>query len=194
MVAQVARDLLHPSAAGFVTHPRDLDSTGGKVHHEEHVIPDQTGQCEDFDGEEIAGRNRAPVRSEKRAPGHATMRRRLDAMVLEDPLDRIAGDEVPDMAQRTDDSGVSPAIVFSSHCHDQRFDVLVGPGASDRAILAAVVLVCDQPLVPALKGIWRNERSDLLEQFAGYHSSAPTHLNAERTRFVDSNKCGQILC
>jgi hypothetical protein len=103
---------------------------------------------------------------EKRAPRHSSVRSSLDAMVVQDPLDGVPGNYVSKLSQGTDDSGVSPAVVVFGHSYDQLFDVLFGLGSPNGTFLAPVVFLRDQPLVPALKGIWRNEGAELLEQFA----------------------------
>ena len=74
----------------------DLDPAGVQAHHEEDEVSDETGGREHLSGEEVGGGDPIPVGRQERLPGSSlsALGRRLDAMVIEDPLDRVAADLV----------------------------------------------------------------------------------------------------
>src|SRR6516165_9565606 len=99
---------------------------------------------------------------EEGLPGRlrAALRYRLDAMVLEDRLDRVAGDVLADGLQPAADPRVPPGRVLGRHPHDERGDVRLrarAPGASSRR---AVVFLGDKPAIPAQDGVRCDDSSD----------------------------------
>src|SRR6516165_11154471 len=69
---------------------------------------------------------------EEGLPGRlrAALRYRLDAMVLEDRLNRVAGDVVADALQPAADPRVPPGWVLGRHAHDERRDIWLGARAT----------------------------------------------------------------
>jgi hypothetical protein len=110
---QVPSDLRHPGLVRLICDPSDLHGARLQLHNEEDDVADQAAQGEDLDGEKVRRCKAVPMRGEKRLPGglRATLRRGLDAVVLEDRLDRIAGDVVTETLEPTADARVAPGRV-----------------------------------------------------------------------------------
>jgi len=62
--------------------------------------------------------------------------------------------------------GVTPSRILTGHPHDQLFDSGGCPGATNLPVLAAVILLRDQPPVPPKQGVWCRQGSDLEEPFS----------------------------
>ena len=73
---------------------RDLSSITKKTR-----VPPEPRQRQHLDGEQIAGRQALPVRLQERLPGHvpAPLGRRVDSVVVQDPLHRGPGDSVAEV-------------------------------------------------------------------------------------------------
>ncbi len=72
---------------------RDLSSITKKTRY--RLSP----ASQHLDGEQIAGRQALPVRLQERLPGHvpAPLGRRVDSVVVQDPLHRGPGDRVAEV-------------------------------------------------------------------------------------------------
>ena len=76
--------------------------------------------------------------------------------------DRAAADVVPQIGERTLDSAIAPRPILFCHLHDQVLDFAWRLRSSRRApLLAAVVLLCDQPPMPGQQSFRRDDRAQL---------------------------------
>jgi hypothetical protein len=73
---------------------------------------------------------------------------------------------VAEIAESASDSRVSPARVVAGYSDDQLLDLDRCLGTTNRAALAAIVLLGDQPPVPSKQGVWRHQGADLEEPFS----------------------------
>ena len=83
---------------------------GSQLDHEEDEVPPEPRQRQHLDGEQIAGRQALPVRLQERLPGHvpAPLGRRVDSVVVQDPLHRGPGDSVAEGSRARRGSACSP--------------------------------------------------------------------------------------
>ena len=98
-VGHIAGLLLHPRAARLRVDPGDGHVAGSQLDHEEDEVPPEPRPRPHLDGEQIAGRQALPVRLPERLPGHvpAPLGRRVDSVVVQDPLHRGPGDSVAEV-------------------------------------------------------------------------------------------------
>ena len=73
---------------------------------------------------------------------------RLDAVVRENCLDRVAGNVVADGLQSATDPRVPPRRIFGRHAHDERGDVRLRARTTRALRLRTVVLLGDEPAIP----------------------------------------------
>ena len=113
-VCQIPRDLGHPRSIRIWSDACDLNPTSREFHHEKHNMPNKSERRPDLHGEEVGCGQRVPVIPDEFVPGRflRSLGCRLDAVILEDPLDRRFTDSVVQIAQCTLDSSISP-IRFS---------------------------------------------------------------------------------
>jgi len=107
------------------------------------------------------------VPREKLLPGGFSLplRRRLDAMPLQNLSDRAAGKLVPQIGQGALDAPIAPIPVLFGHpCH-QRFDVAGGTRSPRSALATAVVFLSDQLAMPGQQSLWRYNRGELRQKF-----------------------------
>ena len=105
-----------------------------------------------------------PVRLTPRwAVGVLANHSRLDAVVLEDRLDRIAGDVVPEVRPRAADTPVAPRRVLVREANHERGEVRLGARATRAALLRAVVLPGDQQAIPTQNRLGRHDAGDVGE-------------------------------
>jgi hypothetical protein len=98
---------------------------------------------------------------EERLPGRlrAALWGRLDAVILQDRFDRVAGEVVPEMLQRAAEAGVAPRRILSRHARDEGREVRLGARAPRAPLLRAVVLLGNEQTVPAQNRVWRHDAS-----------------------------------
>src|SRR5882762_11306007 len=83
-------------------------------------------------------------------PGHvrAALRCRLDAVILEDRFDRVAGDVAAETLEPTPDARVAPGRVLLCHAHYQRGEVRLGARATRTSRVRAIVFLRNERPIP----------------------------------------------
>jgi len=98
-----------------------------------------------------AGRREAfPMRPKEGFPRHLrpALRCRLDAAVLEDRFDRVAGNLVADALQPAADPSVAPRRVLGRHPHDERRNVRLRARTTGASRVRAVVFLGHKAPIP----------------------------------------------
>ena len=164
-VGQLPCSLLHPGFVRRAGDSCDLHRARLEPHHEEDGVPDQSAYGQDLDSEEVGRRQAVPMSGEERLPGRlrAVLGCGLDAVVLEDSLDRVAGDFVAEALQRAADSRVAPGRVLVRHAGHEHGNVRLGAGATGDALLRAGVFLGDEPAVPTKNRVRGDDAHDVPE-------------------------------
>ena len=179
-VGHIAGLLLHPRAARLRVDPGDGHAAGSQLDHEEDEVPPEPRQRPHLDGEQIAGRQALPVRLQERLPGHvpAPLGRRVDSVVVQDPLHRGPGDRVAEVRERAADPRVAPPRIVDRHPDHELGDVLSGHWSTSTAAGAAIVCLGDQSPVPTQDRIRGDDARDLRQdppaEFMTAHSESTT--------------------
>ena len=179
-VGQIAGLLLHPRAARLRVDPGDGHVAGSQLDHEEDEVPPERRQRQHLDGEQIAGRQALPVRLQERLPGHvpAPLGRRVDSVVVQDPLHRGPGDSVAEVRERAADPRVAPPRIVDRHPDHELGDVLSGHWSTSTSAGAAIVFLGDQSPVPTQDRIRGDDARDLRQdppaEFVTAHSESTT--------------------
>ena len=179
-VGQIAGLLLHPRAARLRVDPGDGHVAGSQLDHEEDEVPPEPRQRQHLDGEQIAGRQALPVRLQERLPGHvpAPLGRRVDSVVVQDPLHRGPGDSVAEVRERAADPRVAPPRIVDRHPDHELGDVLSGHWSTSTSAGAAIVFLGDQSPVPTQDRIRGDDARDLRQdppaEFVTAHSESTT--------------------
>ena len=179
-VGHIAGLLLHPRAARLRVDPGDGHVAGSQLDHEEDEVPPEPRQRQHLDGEQIAGRQALPVRLQERLPGHvpAPLGRRVDSVVVQDPLHRGPGDSVAEVRERAADPRVAPPRIVDRHPDHERGDVLSGHWSTSTSAGAAIVCLGDQSPVPTQDRIRGDDARDLRQdppaEFVTAHSESTT--------------------
>ena len=179
-VGQIAGLLLHPRAARLRVDPGDGHAAGSQLDHEEDEVPPEPRQRQHLDGEQIAGRQALPVRLQERLPGHvsAPLGRRVDSVVVQDPLHRGPGDSVAEVRERAADPRVAPPRIVDRHPDHELGDVLSGHWSTSTSAGAAIVFLGDQSPVPTQDRIRGDDARDLRQdppaEFVTAHSESTT--------------------
>ena len=179
-VGHMAGLLLHPRAARLRVDPGDGHAAGSQLDHEEDEVPPEPRQRQHLDGEQIAGRQALPVRRQERLPGHvpAPLGRRVDSVVVQDPLHRGPGDSVAEVRERAADPRVAPPRIVDRHPDHELGDVLSGHWSTSTSAGAAIVFLGDQSPVPTQDRIRGDDARDLRQdppaEFVTAHSESTT--------------------
>ena len=179
-VGHIAGLLLHPRAARLRVDPGDGHAAGSQLDHEEDEVPPEPRQRPHLDGEQIAGRQALPVRLQERLPGHvpAPLGRRVDSVVVQDPLHRGPGDSVAEVRERAADPRVAPPRIVDRHPDHELGDVLSGHWSTSTSAGAAIVFLGDQSPVPTQDRIRGDDARDLRQdppaEFVTAHSESTT--------------------
>ena len=179
-VGHIAGLLLHPRAARLRVDPGEGHAAGSQLDHEEDEVPPEPRQRQHLDGEQIAGRQALPVRLQERLPGHvpAPLGRRVDSVVVQDPLHRGPGDSVAEVRERAADPRVAPPRIVDRHPDHELGDVLSGHGSTSTSAGAAIVFLGDQSPVPTQDRIRGDDARDLRQdppaEFVTAHSESTT--------------------
>ncbi len=179
-VGHIAGLLLHPRAARLRVDPGDGHAAGSQLDHEEDEVPPEPRQRQHLDGEQIAGRQALPVRLQERLPGHvpAPLGRRVDSVVVQDPLHRGPGDSVAEVRERAADPRVAPPRIVDRHPDHELGDVLSGHWSTSTSAGAAIVFLGDQSPVPTQDRIRGDDACDLRQdppaEFVTAHSESTT--------------------
>ena len=178
-IGQIAGHLFHPLAVGLRVDPGDVTPAGLQLDHEEDEIPPKTGQCEHLDREEIGGRQAFPVRLQERLPRRALvpLGSRYDPVVVQDPLDRVPGDVVAEVGERAADPRVAPRRILPRHPYDEFGHRPGRHRPSPTPAGTAIVLLGDQPPVPAENRVGRDDACHLTQdppaEFLASHRESP---------------------
>ncbi len=160
--------------------PGDGHAAGSQLDHEEDEVPPEPRQRQHLDGEQIAGRQALPVRLQERLPGHvpAPLGRRVDSVVVQDPLHRGPGDSVAEVRERAADPRVAPPRIVDRHPDHELGDVLSGHWSTSTSAGAAIVFLGDQSPVPTQDRIRGDDARDLRQdppaEFVTAHSESTT--------------------
>ncbi len=177
-VRHIAGLLLHPRAARLRVDPGDGHAAGSQLDHEEDEVPPEPRPRQHLDGEQIAGRQALPVRLQERLPGHvpAPLGRRVDSVVVQDPLHRGPGDSVAEVRERAADPRVAPPRIVDRHPDHELGDVLSGHWSTSTSAGAAIVFLGDQSPVPTQDRIRGDDARDLRQdppaEFVTAHSES----------------------
>ena len=177
-VGHIAGLLLHPRAARLRVDPGDGHAAGSQLDHEEDEVPPEPRQRQHLDGEQIAGRQALPVRLQERLPGHvpAPLGRRVDSVVVQDPLHRGPGDSVAEVRERAADPRVAPPRIVDRHPDHELGDVLSGHWSTSTSAGAAIVFRGDQSPVPTQDRVRGDDARDLRQdppaEFVAAHSES----------------------
>src|SRR5262245_34173736 len=103
------------------------------------------------------------MRGEEGLPGHvrAALRCRLDAMIFEDRLDRVAGDVVAEPLKPTADARVAPGLVLLCQPNHQRREVRLGARATGTSRVRAIVFLRHKRSIPSQDRVWRHDADDV---------------------------------
>jgi hypothetical protein len=97
-IRKISADLVHPQAIGPTRDSGDFDPSCRKFYKEQHDETLQPSSGPHFHGEEIRSHDQLPMPAQKLLPGRlpAPLRRRFDAMPLQNLSDRAAGNFAPE--------------------------------------------------------------------------------------------------
>src|ERR1700676_3323537 len=111
---------------------------------------------------------------------------RLDAMVLEDHLDSIAGDVVTETREPTADARVAPSRVLRRHADHQRGEIRLGARATTASRLRAIVFLGHERPIPAQDGVrcddTRDARQSAPAKNLAFHGQAAALIVGDWTR------------
>ena len=113
-------------------------------------------------------------------PGHvpAPLGRRVDSVVVQDPLHRGPGDSVAEVRERAADPRVAPPRIVDRHPAHELGDVLSGHWSTSTSAGAALVFLGDQSPVPTQDRIRGDDARDLRQdppaEFVTAHSESTT--------------------
>ena len=112
------------------------------------------------------------MRLNERLPGHSfsALGRGLQAVLVEDPLDGVAADDVAEIAERIAQPRVAPARVLGGELDHHRLNRFCRGRPAGTALGGAIVFGGDELAVPAQDGVRRQQVCHFAE-----HSS-PKHL------------------
>jgi hypothetical protein len=104
-------------ATGVHRGPKNLDLPAGDVDREQHMVPNQPEPGDHLYPEEVHPHEHAQVSLYELRPGHPlpSLRCRVDAVLLQDPLDRVATDFASKVPQSALEPGVAPGLVLPRH-------------------------------------------------------------------------------
>ena len=169
-IRELPRALLHESRGGMRGDAGDLDTPGGQLHHNEHVIRDHAVPRGDFHREEVRGREDLPVHLQELRPAHAglpALRRGFQVVAAEDITHSGRVDGMSQVRQGPLETAITPGRILLRHPHDQLFDPFCDPRAAQRLTLSAPIkLQGDQSLVPPQKGRRGGDGRHLFEALA----------------------------
>ena len=111
-VGEMAGQLFHPRAIRLRMDPGDVHAAGLELDQKEDEVPSKTGQRHHLDREQVGRRQAVPLRLQKCLPRRAltALGRRLNPMVLQNPLDRVPRDGVAEIRQRVANPRVAPTV------------------------------------------------------------------------------------
>jgi hypothetical protein len=90
----------------------------------------------------------------------------FNAVVQQDSLDCVPVDLVTEMPKCVPESRIAPDKILSNHTNKQIGDCLLGPRSIGASLLRAVVLLGDEPLVPAENCVRRDDACHLLKHLS----------------------------
>ncbi len=116
-IRKISGDLAHPQAIRRRRDSGDFDPSCRKFDKKQHHEPLQTSPGPHFYGEEIRSHDQLPVPAQKLLPARlpAPLRRRFDAVPLQNLSDRAAGSFVPQIGQCALDPSIASIPVFLCH-------------------------------------------------------------------------------
>src|SRR5688572_19598351 len=163
-VGQIPSDLIHEVVVGVRRAADDRHGARGEVDDEERVVRHQPAGGPNLGREEVTGRDRGGVRAQELPPGRPirAFGCRVDAVLLQDLLDGVRGDDVTEIRERAMDAVVSPGQVLARHPDDELGDALhhelpIGLSARERPLLR------DELSMPAQDRLRRDDRGELAE-------------------------------
>ena len=120
-IGEIASNLLHPLVVRLVVDARDRHAACLQFDDEENEVAPETGECQHLHGEQVGGREPLPVCIQKRRPARppASLGCVVDPVLLADTLDRVPGDLVPEVDERSADLCLSPSRVIRRHPDDE---------------------------------------------------------------------------
>ena len=159
-IGEITRNLFHPLAIRSRKDPCNLDPPSLEINDEENEISNQSRPSDHFNAEEVSRCNRAPMSLQERLPGHPLFPARVESIFEKDPFDRISCDLMPEIVERSSNSGVAPARVVASHQEYQLLDIGFSPRTTWLSVPAAIIFLRDQLSVPTKQSIRRYQGPD----------------------------------
>ena len=149
--------------------PSHADTPAFQVNGEQNIIGHQAPLGEHLDCNEVDSGQDRHMGFNELSPSRvlAPFRRRIDAVRPETIADRLIGNLVTQVGQRSHDPIVSPARVLASHLGDQRLKLRRDSGPTRIAAMRrAVERAGDQPAVPRQDSGWLGRAGDLCQRLA----------------------------
>ncbi len=165
-IREIPSHLLHPLTVRLRVDACDLDSAALQFNDKQYKVALESLQGEHFNGEQVGCRHSFPVSLKEGIPGRPStpFGSRFEAMVLQDPLHGIAGDLVPEVDERSADSGVAPLRILCSHPHYKIHYILWRHRSTSTSPSTAIVLLGDQPSVPTQNRVGRDNAGYLCQR------------------------------
>ena len=159
----------------MVADAADFDPATGQVDDEEDVVARQAVHGEDFDREEIARRDRTPMRAEKLTPAQLSLPAwcRLNAMFFEQLLNRGAADLVSQAPHDIAETRVAPAWVVAGDGENEVAEFVWLRRSARTTLGAAVVLGRNELAVPTQDRVWRDDTSETAQSAAPHNLALP---------------------
>jgi hypothetical protein len=173
-VGEIARDLPHPCAVRLAHDASDVNAARLDVDDEQDMVADETCQSEDLDGEEIHGSDRTQMSLDEGLPRHplGPLRRRLQAVLVEDALDGVPINGVAEIAERVTQPRVAPTGVLGGELEHELLDRLCRARPTRSAFGGAIVFGSDELAVPAQDGVRRQQAGDVSQHSSRKHPAA----------------------
>jgi len=120
-IEQAADRVLYPSLMQVSDDACDANATSFQVDSEEHVVPDDARERDDFDGDEVGGRDGAGMRLQEGRPRAASraLGSWLEPGVMEDVLDGAARQVMTEIVESAADASVAPGWIVLGHAQDE---------------------------------------------------------------------------
>jgi len=149
-IRKISSNLTHPQAIRRTRDSGDLNASCRKVNKEQHHESLQPSTSPHFHGEEIRSHDQLPMPAQKLLPGRlpSSLRRRLDAVSLQNLSDRTAGNLAPEIGQGALNPSIAPIPVFFCEFYHQGFKIHGRSRTPRSALGTSVIFNGDQLPMP----------------------------------------------
>src|ERR1700687_5046148 len=149
--------------------PGDVYPAALEMDEEQHVVGHQSAQRQHLCGEEVGPRQQRQMGSNEGRPcGRAfALRRRRQAVTPQDITNRLIGNLVPQIDQRSRNPVIAPVPVLAGYANSKLLDLSLDPGpARASPVLRAVEFAGDKPAIPAQDSVRSGYAGDVGENLA----------------------------